>query len=158
MPPTGKSTIRLLRFKLLRRKQKKTSSLRPLFPPSKENLGVGVGGRRSEGVERHNLLTWLINQATTKQLSPFITRTPDSLASWMACWSAKKDPPTSRSRTLVSISLFYKDPDRTTPHYHEVSGKPRFVPSLWWRVAVTRSSNKPILLLTTEEETANSTA
>ena len=96
--------------------------------------------------ERHNILTWFINPATTQLLSPFTTRTPDSLASSVACWSTRNDSLRSGSRSLVSTCLFYTDPDTTTPHSHWVSNKPRFIPLLWWRGAVTSSTNKPIRL------------
>ena len=52
-----------------------------------EILGVGVGGVDSDGYERHYLLAWLISPATinTKLQPPFTARTPDLLASSVAC-------------------------------------------------------------------------
>ena len=72
-PPTGKSTIRLLRSTQLRRRQKKQALFVPSFPCRKQSWGWGWGGSKKK--ERNNLLTWLINPAITKQLSAFITGT-----------------------------------------------------------------------------------
>ena len=76
------------------------------------------GGVDSDRRERHNLLAWLINPATTKLLSPF-TQEPQtrSRPAWLADLHGMI-PFTSGSRPLVSTSLLYLDPDTTTPHSH----------------------------------------
>ena len=61
----------------------------------------------------------------------------------------RRPPRSTQSRSSAASdvykrqSLFYPDPDTRTPHSHYVSNKPRFVPLLWWRGAVTPSTNKP---------------
>ena len=88
-------------------------------------------------------LGWPTQRQTTICLR-FTAGTPESRTSGVACWSTRNDPLTSGSRRPpVSPSLFYPDPDTTTPLCHYVSNKPRFFPLLWWRRAATSSTNKP---------------
>ena len=84
----------------------------------------GIKGVRSETTASYHTRSLKLQRFVSQQgkgrrlQSPFTTGTPDSLASSVACWSIRSDPLTSGSRPLVSTSLFYLDPDTTTPHSH----------------------------------------
>lgn len=94
----------------------KTSRTGSCVLPSLRRKNPWRGGEGdSDGKVRHNLLAWFINPATNELLSPFTARTPDSLASSMACCSTRNVLLPSGSRPPVSTSLV-PDPDTATSH------------------------------------------